>query len=1003
MSQQSKTHKLSVILQIHSLLFVCTVFGQYDGGSGTESDPFQIATLGQLNAIAANHETHNDKYFTLTADIDMGGTGTGLSGLSMSGSFDGNGNVISNLSINNATKAGFWGELFSNGDDPACIKNLGFINPIIVGNSDAGTICGNVINGKILNCYAVNVSVSTTNGSNTGGLVGAVQNENYGHIIQNCYVSGNVSGDDYVGGLIGKRGNIANCYSVCSVTGNSNTGGLVGDGGDSIGSFWDTDVSGLIASSTGIGKTTLELKSINTYKGWGCDGTWVIDDSVDYPHLFWEGTPGVVISLPVYSGGTGDSNDPFIISSPEDLDTLGQTVCHLDKHFKQTADIDLGGFDGLDGRPAFAVVGKDFFTFAGVFDGNGFTISNFTHSSSKSNEFVGLFGVVKGPSARITGIHLLDPNIEASGRVGSLIGSLQDGYIEGCSVADGTVDGPGSVGGLVGEVSSGNITDCKVEGGNVVGGSSNTGGLVGIHEGTMTNCYSTADVFGQWRVGGLVGSGENARVGTIKSSYASGDVYGSNTYIGGLIGYSGIVDSCYATGNVTSSPGSGAVGGLAGSHTQITFSYAIGTVTGGSSTVGGLMGGTFGFSLASFWDIETTGLNVSFGGQGLTTHEMKRRMNYTNAGWTFACDTENAEWAIVDGETYPQLVALYPYNGGTGSKSDPFQVSNFVELALVCARPDQSFRLANDIDLTGFDWLKAMIGRFPHHPFTGRFDGNGYLITNLSMTDAVTDQTGLFGYVSGAAAEIKNIGLENVRIEAYVSDDIGGLVGYLDEGTIANCFVTGDVLGRDYVGGLIGFNSDGTISNCYTQGNVNGVFFSGGLSGGHWNANLINSYTATFVSGVNYTGGFCGFEQNSTYTGCFWDSELSGLSEGIGSGTDPADVTGLSTNQMQTEDTFLNTGWDFIGEDINGTDEIWRLRICDNVPKYPQLSWELIAGDITCPNGVNLLDFAWLTANWSREDCSVQNEYCQYADSNFDGFVDLTDLVLIYQNWLLEI
>jgi len=42
---------------------------------------------------------------------------------------------------------------------------------------------------------------------------------------------------------------------------------------------------------------------------------------------------------------------------------------------------------------------------------------------------------------------------------------------------------------------------------------------------------------------------------------------------------------------------------------------------------------------------------------------------------------------------------------------------------------------------------------------------------------------------------------------------------------------------------------------------------------------------------------------------------------------------------MQNAATFLNAGWDFVGESENGTDDIWM--ICEG-KYYPRLQWEQI-------------------------------------------------------------
>jgi hypothetical protein len=190
-----------------------------------------------------------------------------------------------------------------------------------------------------------------------------------------------------------------------------------------------------------------------------------------------------------YGGGTGEPNDPYVIYTAEQMNTIGAKPNDWNKHFKLMADIDLGQFDGKEGRERFNVIGTDEDDpFAGVFDGNGHTISNFSYTSTGRNK-IGLFGYVRGEDVEIKDLGLIDPTIDAgtADYVGSLIGSRYP--------------------------DSGTIANCYVEGGSVSGGSG-VGGLVGYSGAGIwafltprltANCYSSASVSGTARIGGLVG------------------------------------------------------------------------------------------------------------------------------------------------------------------------------------------------------------------------------------------------------------------------------------------------------------------------------------------------------------------------------------------------------------------------------------------------------------------------------------------------------------------
>ncbi len=126
--------------------------------------------------------------------------------------------------------------------------------------------------------------------------------------------------------------------------------------------------------------------------------------------------------------------------------------------------------------------------------------------------------------------------------------------------------------------------------------------------------------------------------------------------------------------------------------------------------------------------------------------------------------------------------------------------------------------------------------------------------------------------------------------------------------TISNCYAAGKVDGNDCVGGLVGKN-DGGINQCYSTGAVSGTGW--GVGG------LVGSNAAQWGEGV--------------VTGSVWDRQTSGRTESAGG-------TGKTTAEMQTARTFLDGGWDFVGETANGTQDLWRIL---EGKDYPRLWWEL--------------------------------------------------------------
>jgi len=94
-------------------------------------------------------------------------------------------------------------------------------------------------------------------------------------------------------------------------------------------------------------------------------------------------------------------------------------------------------------------------------------------------------------------------------------------------------------------------------------------------------------------------------------------------------------------------------------------------------------------------------------------------------------------------------------------------------------------------------------------------------------------------------------------------------------------------------------------------------------------ANVVQCYSVGEVSGDGLVGGLAGHNSGSIATS-FWDKETLGETTSAGG-------TGKTTAEMQTASTFLEAGWDFVGETANGTEDIWKIA---EGWDYPRLWWE---------------------------------------------------------------
>jgi len=430
-------------------------------------------------------------------------------------------------------------------------------------------------------------------------------------------------------------------------------------------------------------------------------------------------------------------------------------------HFVMVNDINLAQFTGTQ----FNIIGEwinwfhpDNKPFTGIFDGNGFTISNLTYKSNDV-DCVGLFSFVDDSNAVLKDLTLIYPNINTgTGKyVGSLVGLLIDATVTNCYVEGGQITGDYYIGGLGGYCggtisncyatvcvygneytgglvgnSGGTISNCYATG--AVEGNEYTAGLVGCHgEGTISDCYATGTVSGNKATGGFVGW--NGYYGTISDCYATGEVSGDYKFTGGFVAYNSYwstIQNCYATGPVD---GNDWTGGFAGNNIMgslIENCYATGQVSGRDYT-GGLVGKHV---LSMISDCYATG--------------------------------------DVDGNDY---------TGGLAGKSQ----------ALI-----ENCYATGDVDGNDYTGGLAGQGGGSNCYATGNVNGNDYT-------------GGLVGYGGGSNCYATG----NVNGNDYT----GGLVGW--GGYISNSYAAGDVNGSVYTGGLVGYDIGGSYTKCFWDSDVN--------------------------------------------------------------------------------------------------------------------------------------------------------------------------------------
>ena len=551
--------------------------------------------------------------------------------------------------------------------------------------------------------------------------------------------------------------------------------------------------------------------------------------------------------------GEGSEEDPYLIKTADDLVdlryyTYNKNMNTSGVYFKVTQDINMkntGDWRGI----ADNVTGG----FRGHFDGANHSIWNIGGSTYNA---CGLFGRL-GDGAVIENLTI------ASGSLGSSLTY--------------------SIGAVAGEV----CPNASV---------------------TVRNCHNYAAVSGLWGVGGIIGELEDGAYAKIERCSNHGTV--TAQYVGGgIVGQVGPnrrhgngahvdIDSCYNTGSIGGAASWG-IGGIIGAirlsgdgaDSSVTNAYNAGQIKLGT-TSGAILGSVceakLSFNNVHFLETEGLGAYGSFDDDGSDTVG-------TVIG-TAAADSEN----VMKGEEYPAALGeAYIYDNAAANGGYPMlsgeqvlgneaplhagvEISNAAELIAFAARVNagESFTgktvlLTSHIDMSDCDsWTP--IARTVLRQFDGYFDGQGYVIDNLSSASG-----GLFGY-AGTNATIANVGIGSGEIGSQTLSFIGAIVGWSDGADIINCWNGADITCSGWSGGIVGTVRDGgesIIRGCYNIGSVTARDGAvGGIvghlsAGGHGtdvSVTVSDCYNLGTITAKDNAAGIAGrIQDGNTVTRCY--------------------------------------------------------------------------------------------------------------------------------------
>ena len=560
-----------------------------------------------------------------------------------------------------------------------------------------------------------------------------------------------------------------------------------------------------------------------------------------------------------FSGGNGSQGDPYIISSPADLNQLASDVnngeSYAGKYFKLDANI---AYDP-DAENNFTPIGTSDKTsdkpFMGTFLGNGHKITGININSTEVND-VGLFGVVSGAT------------------------------LDGITVSGTVVSTGNNTGGLIGRVTGDNVTISNCVSSTEVIAGAYTGGFIGYIDGhnvVISNCRADGYVSGNGyvdvngksygNVGGFVGGINGSGTVTVTSCVARGDVRSTYTNYAGFIGW---VNDANAT---------------------ISNCWCSGAVWGKGGNLGAFVGCT---------------LPKNSDGTRADNFEDCSVYPY-GSGPRYACGSDTSLVArIISATEYADMTNGWPEVKKHSHGLTPIATA---EEFLAIAADSTNFGcyvLVDDIDFGG--QTIEPIGTATA-PFTGEFYGQGHRITDYTV-ETSEPFAGLFGNIAGGRVNgvLAEEGTVSRTGNVNTTVGVGGFAGVIQSKSLVDdCSFTGnvqnDATGKNGgFGGFVGRTDDlPAILRCCAEveavDNYSSQPNTGGFVGDHGHGYIVDAYAIGPVTDHylnpphTNVGGFAGYVGPVARIANAWCSgEVSSQGPFLGAFVGQAHVDGRFTN-----------------------------------------------------------------------------------------------------------
>ncbi len=237
---------------------------------------------------------------------------------------------------------------------------------------------------------------------------------------------------------------------------------------------------------------------------------------------------------------------------------------------------------------------------------------------------------------------------------------------------------------------------------------------------------------------------------------------------------------------------------------------------------------------------------------------------------------------------------------------------------------------AENLEIEDSHFSGTVQGRDEVGGIAGDFD-DGF-IKNCSVSGVVEGEDyvgGIIGHFDEDASSKEELIEQSFSTSSVIATGnyVGGLVGKCEEGReISDSYSSGDVTGENNVGGLVGEVDESVIESSYSSGDVTGGDNVGGFVGYiHSSSSILNSFSTGDVTGDNNVGGFIGRRDSSTVSNSYWYDPSTGLPD-CGYGIE---------NGIDTEST-LSYFYDNANPPMNSWGSEWSF----SVSSLPKLTWE---------------------------------------------------------------